>query len=71
LWRKCESRFRVLVLAWHTPCFIWRMPEPDDLQVLIMLSLIPLVIAAMYSLVQAIEEMRDRVRPRDRTRGRA
>jgi len=47
------------------------MPEPDDLQVLIMLSLIPLVIAAMYSLVQAIEEMRDRVRPRDRTRGRA
>ncbi len=36
------------------------MPNPDEIQVLILLSLIPCVIAAMYSLTQVSEAIRYR-----------
>ena len=34
------------------------MPDPADFQVLILLALIPTVIAAMHSLVRAMEDLR-------------
>jgi len=43
------------------------MPEPQDLEVLILLTLIPVVIAAMYSLVRAMEDVRDRAQHRGST----
>ena len=40
------------------------MPEPQDLQAVILLALIPVMIAAMYSLVQVSEAIRTRGKPR-------
>jgi hypothetical protein len=42
------------------------MPRPDEIQVLILLSLIPVVIAAMYSLTQVSEYIRNRGREKPR-----
>ena len=39
------------------------MPDSQELQVLIMLALIPTVIAGMYSLVQVTEAIRKRQKP--------
>ena len=47
------------------------MPKPDELQVLILLSLIPTMIAAMYSLTQVSEHLRDRYKARKKAAGSA
>ena len=40
------------------------MPEPQEIQVVILLALIPVMIATMYTLVQVSEEIRTRVKSR-------
>jgi hypothetical protein len=40
------------------------MPEPQELQAVILLALIPVMIAAMYSVVQITEALRTRGKPR-------
>ena len=42
------------------------MPEPQEIQILILFALIPVVIAAMYCLTQVTEEIRTRVTSRRR-----
>ena len=47
------------------------MPQPQDLQVLILLSLIPTMIATMYSLTQVSEHIRNRNGAKKRIAGLA
>lgn len=47
------------------------MPEPSDLQVLILLTLIPTMIATMYSLTQVSEHIRNRNSAKKRIAGMA
>lgn len=44
------------------------MLDPHDLQIVIILALIPMIIAGMYSLVEMAESIRNRVSGRGRAR---